>query len=70
MDNLLHQAIIAVFHNENGKKLIELFKQELWDESFGNINNTNEFVFKEGKKALLKDIEAILHIYNKLGKLK
>jgi hypothetical protein len=61
--NLTHQAILNVFDNEDGKKLIELLKAQLWLEPMGNINNSNEFIFKEGKRAMLQDIEFILNTY-------
>ena len=61
--NLTHQAILNVFDNEDGKKLIELLKAQLWLEPMSNINNSNEFIFKEGKRAMLQDIEFILNTY-------
>jgi len=58
---MLQQLVIEVFDNKRGRNLLEALQESLWIETPRDRNNTNEYIFLAGKKALVRDLEIFLN---------
>ena len=59
-NNTVYKLIYKVLGNSNGIKLLEELQKSLFHETARDINNTNDFIFVEGKRQMIRDLITII----------
>ena len=49
-----------VLNNNDGFMFLDLLRKHLWHETPTNPNNTNEFIWVDGKRQVIRDLQTIL----------
>jgi hypothetical protein len=57
---MLSKLVYKVLGNDDGLKLLEELQKSLFHETPRDINNTNDFIFVDGKRQIIRDLITII----------
>jgi hypothetical protein len=57
---MLNKLVYKVLGNSDGIKLLEELQKSLFHETSRDIGNTNDFVFVDGKRQIVRDLIKII----------
>lgn len=57
---VINKLVYQVLGNSNGIKLLEELQKSLFHETARDIKNTNDFIFVDGKRQMIRDLITII----------
>lgn len=57
---MLNKLVYKVLGNDNGLKLLTELQKSLFHETSRDITNTNDFIFVDGKRQMIRDLITII----------